>query len=68
MVEISQLCCCVCFKGWVQVYYGLDLLWSKLSIAQSSGKFRERHSTNAEKQRAAEAEGLPSLAAPAHHW
>ncbi len=36
-------CCCVCFKGWLPVYYGLDLLLSKLSIAQSSGKFHERH-------------------------
>ncbi len=25
------------------VYYSLDLLLSKLSIAQSSGKFREQH-------------------------
>jgi len=29
--------------GWLRVYCGLDLLLSKLSIAQSSGKFRERH-------------------------
>jgi hypothetical protein len=34
---------CVCFKGWMRVYYGLDLLLSKLSKAQSNGKFRERH-------------------------
>jgi hypothetical protein len=27
----------------LQVYYGLDLLLSKLSKAQSRGKFRERH-------------------------
>ena len=38
-----RCCCCVCFKGWLRVYYGLDLLLSKLSIAQSSRKFRERH-------------------------
>jgi hypothetical protein len=25
------LCYCVCFKGWLRVYYGLDLLLSKLS-------------------------------------
>jgi hypothetical protein len=37
------LCYCVCFKGWLQVYYGLDLLLSKLSKAQSNGKFRERN-------------------------
>jgi hypothetical protein len=40
---------CVCCKGWLRVYYtdmvyyGLDLLLSKLSKAQSSGKFRELH-------------------------
>ncbi len=28
----------------MRVYYGLDLLLSKLGKAQSSGKFRERHS------------------------
>ncbi len=28
----------------MRVYYGLDLLLSKLSKAQSNGKFRERHS------------------------
>jgi hypothetical protein len=28
----------------LRVYYGLDLLLSKLSKAQSSGKFREQHS------------------------
>jgi hypothetical protein len=38
------MCYCVCFKGWLLVYYGLDLLLSKLSKAQSSGKFCERHS------------------------
>ncbi len=27
-------CCCACFKGWLRVYYGLDLLLSKLSKAQ----------------------------------
>ncbi len=36
---------CVCFKGWFRVYCGLYLLLSKLSTAQSSGKFRERHSS-----------------------
>ncbi len=29
-----QLCYCVCFMGWLQVYYGLDLLLFKLSKAQ----------------------------------
>jgi hypothetical protein len=36
------------FQGLVaalRVYYSLDLLLSKLSKAQSTGKFRERHST-----------------------
>jgi hypothetical protein len=33
----------VCFKGWLRVYYGPNFLLSKLSIAQSSGKFCERH-------------------------
>jgi hypothetical protein len=33
----------------LRVYYGLDLLLSKLSIAQSSGKFLERRNTNATK-------------------
>ncbi len=32
------------FKGWLRVFYGLDLLLSKLSKAQSNGKFRERNS------------------------
>ena len=43
-----QLCCCVCFKGWLRVYYGLDLLVSKLSKALSCVKFREqnRHPKN----------------------
>ena len=31
------------FKGWLRVYYGLDLLLSKLSKAQRNKKFRERH-------------------------
>jgi len=45
MVEISTSCdVCVCFKGWLRVYYGLDLSLSKLSIAQSSRKFCEQHS------------------------
>jgi hypothetical protein len=44
IVEITTSCAvCVCFKCWLRVYYGLDLLLIKLSIAQSSGKFRERH-------------------------
>jgi hypothetical protein len=34
---------CVCFKGWLRVYDDLDLLLSKLSISQRSGKFRELH-------------------------
>ncbi len=34
---------CVCFKGWLRVYYGPDLSLSKLSVAQSSWKFCERH-------------------------
>ncbi len=33
----------VFFKGWWGVYYGLDLSLSKMSIAQSSRKFCERH-------------------------
>jgi hypothetical protein len=28
------MCYCVCFKCWLRVYYGLDLLLSKLSKAQ----------------------------------
>ncbi len=31
------------FRGWLLVYYGLDLLLSKLSKAQRKGKFQERH-------------------------
>ncbi len=32
-------------QGWLRVYYSLDLLLSKLSKAQSNGKFRERNSS-----------------------
>ncbi len=28
------MCYCICFKGWLRVSYGLDLLLSKLSKAQ----------------------------------
>ena len=38
--KISILCT---FKGWLRIYYGLDLLLSKLSKAQGKGKFRERY-------------------------
>jgi hypothetical protein len=44
IVEIHTVVLLCLFKGWLRVYYGLDLLLSKLSKAQRHGKFRERHS------------------------
>jgi hypothetical protein len=32
--------------GWLRVYHGQGRLLSKLSKAQSNGKFRERHSAH----------------------
>ncbi len=40
------MCYYVFFKGWLRVYYGLDLLLSKLSKAQSNRKFREQNTLN----------------------
>ncbi len=40
IVEISTSCVvCVCFQGWLGVYYGLDLLFSKLSKAPVAESF-----------------------------
>ncbi len=46
IVESPQLCYCVCFKGWLRVYYGLDLLLSKLSKAQRNEKFGSATTSN----------------------